>query len=153
MGSEARRNRSDCSERAFSVSSQVEPGAVTLRSRSPWGKMSEKLRVVAEPWISRLGDDLPRATVTGVYKMASTIWNTVRLPDPAGRSEALGEVRRLMAATLPDLPEAALQALVDEMYARAQQRYGDDPRLIAEVLVEKRGVGNYHVTAVSIDAT
>ena len=153
MGREARRNRSNRSEYASPASPEAGPISVTVRSKSPWGKLSEKLRSVAEPWTSRLDDDPPESTIKTIYTMASTIWNTSRLPDPAEQSAALREVRQLMAATLPDLPATAVQELLDEMYARAHQRHGDDPRIIVEVSVERRGDGGLHVAVASIDET
>ena len=90
MGREARRNRLRHLEPTASMSSRG-PGSesVTVRTGSPRGKMSEKLKFVAEPWTSQLGDDPPELAMTAVYKIASTIWNASRLPDPADRSKSL----------------------------------------------------------------
>jgi hypothetical protein len=120
--------------------------------RGSTGHVWQKLQHVAEPWTRRLGDDPPESTMAAIYKMASTLWKVARLPDPAERSAALGGIWKLMAA-LPVLRPPALQELVDEMYARARQRLGDDPRIIAEVSGERRGEGEFHVAAVSIDET
>ncbi len=153
MGWEARRNRLKRVAPTGSTSFRgAASEAVAVRAGTPRAKMSEKLKSVAEPWTSQLGDDPPESAMTGVYKIASTIWNASRLPDPAGRSKSLGEIRRLMVATLPHLPAAAVEELMDEMCVRAQQRFCDDPRIIAEVSVERRGARSFHVTVVSVDA-
>lgn len=125
MGRGARRNRSKRSE-SSSASRDAGPVSVTLRSRSPWGKMSGKLQSVAEPWTSRLDDDPPESTITAIYRMANTIWNACRLPDPQERSAALEGGSQRMATALPDLPQVALQELFF-------------------------GVGNFHVSVASID--
>ena len=153
MGWEARRKRLQHLEPTASTSPRgAGPESVTVRTASPRGKMSEKLKSMAQPWTSLLGDDPPESAMTAVYKIASTIWNASRLPDPADRAKSFGEIRRLMVATLPYLPAAAVEELMDEMCIRAQQHFGDDPRIIAEVAVEKRGAGNFHVSVVSVDA-
>ena len=153
MGREARRNRLNRSESTGSTSSHgAGSESVSASTGSPRGKMSEKLKCVAEPWTSQLGHDPPEFAMTAVYKIASTIWNASRLPDPADRSKSFGEIRRLMVATIPYLPAAVVEELVDEMRVRAQDRFGDDPRVIADVSVERRDAGNFHVRVVSVDA-
>ena len=152
MGWEARRNRSKRLEPTGSTPfPSAAPESVAVRTESPREKISEKLRSVAEPWTSQLGYDPPESAMTGIYKIASTIWNAVRLPDPAGRSKSLGEIRWLMVAALPHLPAAAVEELMDEMRVRAQDRFGDDPRVIAGVSVDRRDGGNFHVSVVSVD--
>jgi hypothetical protein len=83
-----------------------------------------------------------------IYQIVSTIWNACRLPDPAQRTIALGEVQQLMVTALPDLPAVAVQ----ELFSLACNGHGDDPRIIANVLVERRDAGSFHVAAVSMDA-
>jgi len=152
MGREARRNRLNRLEPTASTSSRgAASESAAMHTGAPRGKMSEKLKSVAEPWTSQLGYDPPESAMTGVYKIASTIWNASRLPDPADRSKSFGEIRRLMVATLPHLPAAAVEELMAEMCVRAQDRFGDDPRVIAEVSVERRDAGNFHVSVVSVD--
>ncbi len=43
---------------------------VTVRRKSPWGKMSEKLKSVAEPWVSRLSPNPTAVEMT--YERAKT---------------------------------------------------------------------------------
>lgn len=153
MGWEARRDRLKPMEPTASTPARsAELESVAVRTASPRGKMSEKLKSMAQPWTSLLGDDPPESAMSAVYKIASTIWNASRLPDPADRAKTFCEIRRLMVATLPYLPAAAVEELVDEMCIRAQQHLVDDPRIIAEVSVERRGAGNFHVSVVSVDA-
>ena len=153
MGREARRNRLNRLEPTSSTPVRgAAPESAAAHTGAPRGKMSEKLKSVAEPWTSQLGHDPPESAMTAVYKIASTIWNASRLPDPADRTKSLFEIRRLMVATLPYLPPAAVEELMDEMCVRAQDRFGDDPRVIAEVFVERRDAGNFHVRVVSVDA-
>ena len=131
--------------------SGTERGPVTIRSKSPWGKMSEKLKSVAEPWTSRLSEDPPQSVMAAVYETTSLIWNASRLPDPTERSKTLLEVRRLMAEGLPDLPHAAFEELFSEMHNRASQTFSDDPRIVARISVEKRGRGDFHLAVASME--
>jgi hypothetical protein len=151
MGREARRSR----PRGESARSLLPPGMesdqVTIRRESPWGKMSEKLKAVAEPWTSRLGDDPSLSDMTAIYKTTSLIWNASRLPDPTEREKTLSEIRRLMTKALPDLPPAPLEQLIQDMHQRASEQYSDDPRIVARISVEQRGPCNFHVSAASME--
>src|SRR5438132_8497767 len=143
MGREARRNRLNRLEPTGSTPSRgAAPESAAVHTGAPRGKMSEKLKSVAELWTSQLGYDPSESAMTAVYKIASTIWNASRQPDPADRSKSLSEILRLMVTILPNLPPAAVEGLMNEMCVRTQDRFGNDPRLIAEVSVERRDAGN-----------
>lgn len=85
-----------------------------------------------------------------VYEVSSLIWNASRLADPALRAEALGDVKRLLAPALPELPEFAVVELIREITDRAVQLYPDDRRMIASTSVEEMGRGKYHVMVASM---
>lgn len=124
---------------------------VTLRKKSPWGPMSDKLKVVAEPWASRLGPNPSQVALTVVYELSSMIWNASRVRQAFRRSAELKEVHRIMAQMLPELSLAERRDLVQTIYDRAKAEYPDDPRLIVEIDVEDLGGGDFHVTAASVE--
>jgi len=56
-----------------------------------------------------------------------------------------------MALALPQLSEAQLLELVQEIFERAYRLYPNDPRMIARASVQDMGGGDYHVMVASLD--
>jgi hypothetical protein len=123
-----------------------------VRTKSPWGKMSEKLKSVAEPWTNRIDGVQAAADMAFVYDVSSLIWNASRLRGPAERNRALKEAEAILGPSLPELPRRAVRDLIEEIHERARVLYPDDPRLIVRVSVEDRGKGDFHVMVASLDA-
>ena len=124
---------------------------VRVRRKSPWGKMSDKLKSVAEPWVSRLSPNPTAVEMTVVYDVSSRIWNASRTRKPLKRASELKEVNLIMARLLPDLPLAERRRLIDAIYERAKTDHPDDPRFIVDVEVEDRGGGDFHVQVASAE--
>lgn len=151
MGREARRKSSGHDARETPEFRSRSKTKVVRRTVSPWGKMSDKLASVAEPWTQRLGPAPSRSTMTVVYEVTGLIWNASRLSEPADVASALTDIRHVLVRALPDLPPTAVQELLDEIFQRARDHYSDDPRLIARTAVEDRGGGNYHISVASME--
>jgi len=121
-----------------------------VRRTSPWGSMSEKIKSIAEPWTSQLGPDATLPQMAAVYGVCGMIWNVSRPQPSPRRAAALKEVQVCLAQVFPGLSLAQRGSLVQTICERAQTDYPDDPRFIANVDVEERGGGDFHVMVASL---
>ena len=115
-----------------------------------YGKMSEVVVDLARPWLDRLGPDPPPPAVEFGYQLCGLIWNVSRLRNVETRETELARLLRDVVSKAPDGSQREVVQFAIGVYRRALEFHPEDPRHIADVGIENRGAGRFHVTVASL---
>ena len=115
--------------------------------RVPSTPLGALFGVLVEPIKPLLGDDPVPATMTWAMRLVAAAWNASRNPiELDGLRTLEREIPQLVTPAFSD--EAAIGALLEEIYHTARVRYPDDPRYALKLFVERRGPGDFVVEVV-----
>ena len=93
------------------------------------------------------GFDPPVEAMKTVFTFAAEIWNASRGCERPVEKRRLAEITDKMGMVLPELSRHEVEDLVTRMHGFSVIRYGEDPRVVVDIDVQRLGPDRFHVLA------